>query len=219
VQARAPAKTGRGGRFESPRRALPEGASPRAAKTGSGEPRAPDWRAAGVACSAVSRPDRREGATALAPLMFPPVTWERPAPADVWRAVEAYLALAYDGAPPAAVAERVGRLRAASEDGFYACDAFERGDDRYALRLGNRFYPHMKLVVLAAPGGRAVFRADTHDRHLFDVPGVSSPRFAELMARNEALARAIEDAWSASGLLTAREHLRDQVASWRASRR
>jgi hypothetical protein len=133
--------------------------------------------------------------------------------------VDAYLGLAYEGPPPAAVAERVGLLRGAVDGAFYDCSAFERADDRYALRLGNRYYPHMKLVVMGAPGGRAVFRADTHDRHLLDVPGASSPRFAELLARNDALARAIEDAWSALGLLTARAHLRDQVATWRASRR
>jgi len=76
----------------------------------------------------------------------------------------------------------------------------------------------MKLVVGAAPGGRALFRADTHDRHFQDVVGPSHARFAELMARNEAIARAIEDAWSACGLLTTRECMREQLATWRAGR-
>jgi hypothetical protein len=147
------------------------------------------------------------------------VTWERPAPAAVWRAIEAYLAVAYDGAPPAPVAARLSSLRAAPETAFYDCEAFERGDDRYALRLGNRSYPHMKLVVVAAPGGRAVFRADTHDRHFLDLIGSAQPRLADLLARNDAIARAIEDAWSACGLLTSREFLRGQVASWRATHR
>jgi hypothetical protein len=136
----------------------------------------------------------------------------------VWRAIEAYLAAAYDGAPPATVAERLSSLRATDEAAFYECEAFERGDDRYALRLGNRCYPHMKLVVAAAPGGRALFRADTHDRHFLDLVGPSHPRFAELMARNEAIAREIEDAWAACGLLTPRECLREQMATWRAGR-
>jgi hypothetical protein len=134
----------------------------------------------------------------------------------VWRAIEAYLAVAYGGAPPAPVAERLSSLRATDEATFYDCEAFERGDDRYALRLGNSFYPHMKLVVVAAPGGRALFRADTHDRHFLDLVGSSQARFAELMARNDAIARAIEDAWSACGLLTSREYLREQRATWRA---
>jgi len=149
--------------------------------------------------------------------MNPPVTWERPAPATVWRAIEAYLAVAYDGAPPAPVAERLDRLRAVAEAAFFDCEAFERGEDRYALRLGNRFYPHMKLSVVGAPDGRALFCADTHDRHVLELVGPSQARFAELMERNAAIARAIEDAWSASGLSTWREHLRAQVAIWRAT--
>lgn len=147
----------------------------------------------------------------------PAVTWERPPPPAVWRAIEAYLAVAYDGAPPAPVAERLSTLRATAEAAFYDCEAFERGDDRYALRLGNRFYPHMKLEVVAAPGGRGVFRADTHDRHFLELVGSSHARLGELMASNEVIARAIEDAWSACGLLTSRECLREQLAAWRAT--
>lgn len=142
--------------------------------------------------------------------------WTPPARKDLWRAVEAYLAAAYDAPPPAAVVERLSQLRTAPEAAFYECAAFERGDDRYALRLGNRFYPHMKLVVEAAPDGRALFRADTHDRHFLELVDGSESSFAELMARNEAIARAIEDAWCAAGLLTCREHLRESMARWRA---
>jgi hypothetical protein len=145
------------------------------------------------------------------------VTWERPAAPAVWQAIEAYLAVAYDGPPPAPVAERLSRLRAAGETAFYDCDAFERGHDHLALRLGNRFYPHMKLVVVAAPGGRAVFRADTHDRHFLDLAGPTQ-RLKEVMARNGVIARAIEEAWSARGLFTWREHLREQLSAWRAAR-
>jgi len=147
-----------------------------------------------------------------------PVTWERPAPATVWQAIEAYLAVAYDGTLPAPVADRMATLRATADDAFYGCEAFERADDRYALRLGNRLYPHMKLAVVAAPGGRALFCADTHDRHVLALVGAPDARLAELMARNAAIARAIEDAWSARGLPTWRAHLREQMAAWRAGR-
>lgn len=143
--------------------------------------------------------------------------WERPSPGDVWRAVEAYLAVAYDAAPPAAVEARLAKLRAAPEAEFYESEAFERVEDRYALRLGNRHYPHMKLVIEASHG-RALFRADTHDRHFLDLVSPSDPGLAQLMASNAALARAIEDAWSALGLFTSRAHLRDQMARWRAAR-
>jgi len=144
------------------------------------------------------------------------VQWERPAPSEVWRAVDAYLAQAYAGAPPGPVAERLAQLRGASEAAFYESPAFERGEDRYALRLGNRFYPHMKLVVTAAPGGRFVFQADTHDRHFLDLVDASSPGLSELMERNAAIAHAVEAAWAALGLLTIRENLREQMARRRA---
>jgi len=146
------------------------------------------------------------------------MTWERPVPDEVWRAVEAYLAIAYADGPPPPVAERLSRLRAAGQALFYDCDVFERSGDGYALRLGNRFYPHMKLVVQAASDGRSLFRADTHDRHFLDMVDSSDPHLTKLMARNEAIARAIEDAWSARGLFTMRDDLREQIAQWRASR-
>jgi hypothetical protein len=146
------------------------------------------------------------------------MTWERPEPDEVWRAVEAYLGVAYAGGPPPPVAERLSRLRAADQAVFYDCDAFERSGDGYALRLGNRFYPHMKLVVQAAANGRFLFRADTHDRHFLEMVDSTDPRLAELMARNEAIASAIEAAWSARGLFTMRDDIREQVAHFRASR-
>jgi hypothetical protein len=144
--------------------------------------------------------------------------WERPAREDVLRAVEAYLAAAYDAAaPPPAVAERLATLRCATEGSFYDCGAFEPVGNGYALRLGNRYYPHMKLVVEAGPGGCSLFRADTHDRHFHDLVEPSE-KLAELMSRNATIARAIEEAWAACGLLTAREHLRRELSRWRAGR-
>jgi hypothetical protein len=144
--------------------------------------------------------------------------WERPAPFDVWRAVEAYLAVAYEAAPPTAVVERLSRLRSVPEATFYECDAFECAEERYALRLGNRFFPHMKLVVEAGPGGRALFRADTHDRHFLDLVDPADAKLVELMARNAAIAKAIDDALSECGLYTPRQHLRVEAARWRAGR-
>jgi hypothetical protein len=137
----------------------------------------------------------------------------------VWEAIRAYLAAAYDGAAaPALVDDRLASLRRAEGDAFYASEAWERGDDRYALRLGNRFYPHMKMALLAVPGARALFLADTHDRHFRELVQTQDPRFAELMARNERIARAVEEAWAAAGLLTPRAYLQEQLATWRAAR-
>jgi hypothetical protein len=139
-------------------------------------------------------------------------TWQRPSVADLWRAIDAYLAVAYDGPPPAPVAERLAMLRAAAQAAVYECGAFECGDGRrYALRLGNHFYPHMKLVVEASPSGRALFRADTHDRHFLDLVGPPSPELEALMARNRSMAAAIEDAWCACDVPTTRQYWRDEA--------
>ena len=147
------------------------------------------------------------------------MSWQRPSPSEVWQAIEAYLAVAYEGAPPPAVAERLSLLRAASDSAFYECEAFERAEGRFALRLGNRFYAHMKLVVETLPDGAPYFRADTHDRHVLELVGSGDPRLTELTERNQAIARAVEQAWSGLGLPTPREHWREKLARWHALHR
>src|SRR5436305_13652543 len=107
------------------------------------------------------------------------MTWQKPSPRVVWKAIGAYLAVAYDGpaveppgvpdGTPSAVRARLETLRSTPDPAFYDCPVFEHGptppaagagagaagaaaggregDDgptRFALRLGNRAYPHMK---------------------------------------------------------------------------
>src|SRR5690349_10653033 len=94
------------------------------------------------------------------PSSFPPIT-------QAWQAIERYLALAYESAPPpAAVVKRLEQLRQAGEN-FWQSPAFESDPKltplRINLRLGNRHYPHMKLVIEARPDGQGfIYRADTH---------------------------------------------------------
>jgi hypothetical protein len=87
------------------------------------------------------------------------------------------------------------------------------GPARYALRLGNRHYPHMKLVIDRAPDGRSyLLRADTHDAHCQPRPGSrESAAFAELARQNRAVAEAIEARWEAVGLPTFKKFLRDDL--------
>ena len=106
---------------------------------------------------------------------------------------------------------------------FYACPVFERigsaGPERYALRLGNGIYPHMKMLIGPTPGGDGfLFRADTHDRHVKIPP--ESPEYGamcEMLARNHAIGSAIEAAWDAAGLPTFKQYLRQDLARRRAS--
>jgi hypothetical protein len=140
-----------------------------------------------------------------------------PQPGELWRAIDAYLQVAYDGAPPRTIAERLSTLRAAGM-AIYDCDALERVQGGYAVRLGNRFYPHMKLVVEVSHGGPPFFRVDTHDRHFLDLVGPPSPELDELMAKNQAVNQAIQDAWSACGVRTARDDWREQMEQRRSAR-
>lgn len=137
-----------------------------------------------------------------------------PPPSSVlWTAVTIYLDHAYTDVIPSQVARQVEDLRRATESGMYACASFERdvpdAPSRYSLRLGNRHYPHMKLVVEHLPArGRWFFRVDTHDLHIHLDP--SSPEFEDLQrlhARNAEIAAAIEAAWEAAGVETFRAFL------------
>jgi hypothetical protein len=93
------------------------------------------------------------------------------------------------------------------------------GPARYALRLGNRHYPHMKLVIDRAPDGRSyLLRADTHDAHCQPRPGSrESASFAELARQNRAVAEAIEARWEAVGLPTFKKFLRDDLERRKAA--
>jgi hypothetical protein len=145
---------------------------------------------------------------------------ELPQPKMVWNAIELYLGCAYDATnPPAAVQKRLETLRAAGENGdFFASGVFERDSSpapkKYSLRLGNRFYPHMKLSIDRRPDESGFFfRADTHDRHI--CPAAASKEygaFRELMEKNQKLAQSIEAAWEEGGLPTFKTYLKQDLA-------
>ena len=146
------------------------------------------------------------------------MSWQLPTPASFWNAVEIYLAAAYDGACPAPVRTRIDSLRAQPERDLFQAPAFEATPKdqpvRLCLRLGNRWYPHMKLAIDQAPDGRtSLFRADTHDRHI--QVGPESPEysaFCQLMEKNQSLASQIEFDWEAGGLPTFKSFLRQDLA-------
>ena len=150
------------------------------------------------------------------------MSWPRPQPQTVLQAIEIYLGVAYAGGKtPSPVEARFQTLRNLAGDDFFASPLFERDKDsnpeptRYALRLGNRHYPHMKLVIERSPDGRAhLFRADTHDRHIRPKPESREyAAFTELMKQNQTLAEQIEHAWAERGLNTFKSYLRRDLAS------
>ncbi len=120
---------------------------------------------------------------------------------QVLRAIEIYLQHAYLGEPSPAALSVVRTLRAFSGPFFHA-PVFARSPRRCSLRLGNRFYPHMKLVLELEPDKKHYhFRADTHDRHI-DLPAAHPEyaAFAELRAKNARISEEIAQAWASEGL-------------------
>src|SRR5690349_11051910 len=161
--------------------------------------------------------------------------WQKPASATLWRAIGTYLRVAYDGeangpgglpaATPSPVRAKLQVLRSTDEHELFESNVFERDavdpshplqsgrPRRYLLRLGNRSYPHMKMVVDRAPDGKGfLFRADTHDNHVRPKPGSRDEKpFLELMEKNRQVAEAIETAWEQEGLPTFKKFLRDDL--------
>jgi hypothetical protein len=140
-----------------------------------------------------------------------------PHPKQVWSAIEAYMRCAYGAAKaPPAVQKKLESLRAAGENGaFFASGVFESDSSlkKYSLRLGNRFYPHMKLSIDERPDREGfLFRADTHDRHI--CPAAASKEygaFRELMEKNQQVAQKIEEQWQDGGLPTFKSYLKQDL--------
>lgn len=93
------------------------------------------------------------------------------------------------------------------------------GQGGYAFRVGNAWYPHMKITI--RPYGRPpgfVFGVDTHDEVPMPENDAEARALRQLKSRNQELARAVEAEWEGSGLPTSNGVLRKAVADLRADR-
>lgn len=142
-------------------------------------------------------------------------------PEQVWRAIDLYLAHAYSGPLPSPVRAKLDTLRSLSAEDFYESPIFERdapqppkSPNKLSLRLGNKFYPHMKLTIERSPDKHGfLFRADTHDEHCCPAPGTRDhAAFRKLMEVNQQVAQMIEAEWAKEGLPTFKTYLRDDLA-------
>jgi hypothetical protein len=137
--------------------------------------------------------------------------------ATLQRAVDIFIHEAYGDAPvPKPIQAKVDRIRnGEAELGnrmLFEITETPDGHTTHALRLGQPAYPHMKLVAEEAPDGSLLFRADAHDSHLHAAPGSADDApLAQLRASNRALTDRIEAAWTAAGLKTFRQYLRQQL--------
>lgn len=111
-------------------------------------------------------------------------------------ATDLYLEKAYPEGPPEAIQALVNDLyKIDSNQSLLNWDHLEHEDDRYALRLGNEAYPHMRLVFLVK-GNCNLFYVDAHDSHFAihtHIPG--QEKLKTLRDCNCALKKAIEKAW------------------------
>lgn len=145
------------------------------------------------------------------------MVWDKPSPTAVWRAIDIYMAHAYEGAAPSAVRARLRSLQAAPPAELFDSPVFERDTAHppawFCLRLGNRLYPHMKLCIERCPDGNGyLLRADTHDRHIAASPNAKDRhQFQELMAKNHTVATAIEREWGEKGLPVFTDFLRNDL--------
>ena len=87
------------------------------------------------------------------------------------------------------------------------------GSVRFALRLGNARYPHMKLQVQPWPNAAGfMLSVNTHDQVLSLDPNSSdAAAFRELQGENQRLKEAIEAAWDQAGLPTFLNYLRRYI--------
>ena len=147
-----------------------------------------------------------------------------PDPADVLRAVDVYVDVAYGPEKlPLTVQSQLAVLRSWKGPFFRNPVIASDGGQppkRYSIRLGNRYYPHMKLAIERSPDGTGyLFRADTHDAHC--CPPMGHPEHAayrHMMERNQELASKIEAALAEAGLPTFKTYLQHDLARRQAAR-
>src|SRR5438552_17526987 len=95
---------------------------------------------------------------------------DKPDAALVQRAIDIYMNCAYVAVePPVTVRSMLATLRGYASD-FFKAPTFVKDDPKapkkYTLRLGNRYYPHMKLVYELGPDAQTfLFSADAPDAH------------------------------------------------------
>ncbi len=136
-------------------------------------------------------------------------------------AVATYLRLAYpNGALPEPVQKRLEWPPPDSMERLLSAPQFERGlvagtkTPVFALRLGNQFYPHMKLQLQPWPTTiGAMLSVNTHDQILgLDAHATDAAAFRALQAANQEIKESIEQAWDQQGLPTFLRYLRDYIA-------
>jgi hypothetical protein len=136
----------------------------------------------------------------------------------VKKAIEIYVAAAYEGSPvPLTVKSRLVLFADFAGDdltGMLSHEVVERVVSEtaprtvasYSVRLGNPKYPHMKLTLRRLDSDDFRFAVDAHDRHFELEPADSDAlRAHELQEHNQRLKREIESRWRDADIPTVEE--------------
>lgn len=146
---------------------------------------------------------------------------------DLRLAVALYMRTAYATTePPETIKRRLDWFESPLIEDILAHSPFERTpvrDDRpegRALRLGNCYYPHMKLVITPWDWRRGkLLSVDSHDQLRISADDPEEKAALELLqARNARIKDEIESAWDEAGLPTHANFLREYLEERRPSR-
>ncbi len=147
--------------------------------------------------------------------------FQLPSEADLHKAIDIYLEQAYEGPVPELPRQLLPPDGPFNIADWLMGDMVERDPPdapleilrSAAFRLGNTFYPNMKLRISRPPNHPTfIFSVDCHDAVLSAKPG--SADFAmleELKAHNAKLADGILAAWDQAKLQTERNYLRYKI--------
>ncbi len=149
-------------------------------------------------------------------------TPQLPTTEQIRLAMEIYLRHAYPGGAPQRTAHFLPACKSATADWLKAAipeSELEtiRNDQSVitglALRVGNEQYPNMKVRISLPPHGREyLFCVDSHDVFLHAPRGSADYEALEQMkAFNASVAQAIVHDWSAAGLPTELNYMRQKI--------
>jgi len=143
-------------------------------------------------------------------------------------AMRLYLEIAYPDGAPTEIVERFRLGEDVSPADWLMQELIERDPPgakleavrSFALRLGNRHYPHMKLRISRPPKDPVyLFSVDSHDAFLKAKPGSNDYEPLEkLKADNSAIAAAVYAAWQQAGLATEKSFLRRKIRQAKAAK-
>lgn len=131
------------------------------------------------------------------------------------RAVNIFLEVAYEGTSiPSEVLKRIAPinevpLEAPAQRDWFEYSKTDGPNPSLKLRLGQRHYPHMKILLQPSPElDEYLFFADSHDRHLFTAVQSEAAALAAVRESNAQISREIEKRWELAGIPTFQSYLR-----------